>query len=104
MPEKKTKNGQPYKIDGKRFLWSPLDDDDVRGNLPDVMIPMRVKFKLIRSLVGDDIDADGAVKFIDAIAPGQAGALDEMDVNDIMACFTAWQTEYQKLQGASLGE
>lgn len=97
MPEKKTQNGEPYKIDGKTFTWTT--DDGV-----DVSIPLRVKLKVIRSMAERDLDADAMFEILDAIAPGQGELIDDMDVNDFQAMFTTWQREYQALSGASLGE
>jgi hypothetical protein len=104
MPAKTTKADQPYEIDGKTFTWQPLDDDDVRGNLPPVRIPMRVKLKVIRDLAGQDLDAAAMFDIFERLIPDQAEALDEMDLNDFQAMFMAWQKEYEALSGASLGE
>ena len=104
MPSKTTKADQPYSIDGKMFTWQPLDENDERGNLPPVNIPMRVKLKIIRTLAGHELDADGMFDIFERLIPDQAEALDEMDLNDFQDMFSAWQTEYKALSGASLGE
>lgn len=104
MPKKTTKSGQPYHVDGKKFIWQPLDDDDVRGNLPDVTIPLRIKLGVIRPMAERDLGPAAMFDILEKLIPGQASALDEMDLNDFMAMFTAWQTEYEGLSGASLGE
>lgn len=104
MPAKTTKTEQPYSIDGKVFSWLPLDDNDKRGNLPEVKIPMRIKLKVIRRLAGRDLDADAMFDILEALIPDQAEALDEMDLNDFQEMFAAWQAEYQALSGATLGE
>lgn len=97
MPTKKTKQGHPYKVDGKAFTWTTEDESEVT-------IPLRVKMKTLRAMSDVDMDADGMFKMIEAIAPGQSEALDEMDVNDFTNMFGAWQKEYQALSGATLGE
>lgn len=104
MPEKKAKAGAPYEIDGKKFIWHPLDDDDQRGNLAPVVIPLRIKLKVIRGMTDRDLDADAMFEILERLIPNQSEALDEMDLADFQDCFTAWQAEYQKLSGASLGE
>lgn len=105
MPEKTTKKtAQPYRIDGKLFVWQPLDDNDERGNLPEITIPMRIKLKVIRKLVGQDMDVDVMFDILEAVIPNQAEALDEMDISDFETMFTTWQAEYKALSGASLGE
>ena len=103
MPKKKSASGRDYKIDGKRLTWTPTPDED-GDPLPDVVLPLRLKWKLVRSLVGREQDVTVAVEFVSAVAPTQAEVLDEMDINDIMEMFTTWQAEYHSLQGASLGE
>lgn len=105
MPTKKTDTGREYEIDGKRFVWHPLDDDDVAGNLPDVVIPLRVKLKVIRSLAGRDMDAAAMFDILERLIPDQAEALDEMDIaSDFQVMFQTWQSEYTALSGASPGE
>lgn len=104
MPTKTTKTGDAYEVTGKVFIWHPLDDDDERGNLEAVEIPLRIKLKTIRDLAGKDLDASTMFEILERIIPNQADALDEMDLNDFQACFTAWQLEYEKLQGATPGE
>lgn len=92
MPEK----GR-YTIDGKTFTWVTEDGAKVE-------IPMRIKLKVIRGMADMDLNADAMFKILEALIPGQADVLDEMDLNDFQAMFTAWQAEYTKLSGASLGE
>ena len=104
MPTKKTATGREYEVDGKRLVWHPLDDDDEPGNLADVVIPLRLKLKLIYSMAGRDLDAAAMKDILDAVIPNQADALGEMDLNDFQAMFNTWQAEYQALSGASLGE
>lgn len=103
MPTKKTQNAS-YDIDGKVFIWHPLDDDDQRGDLADVKIPMRIKLKVIRDIAGRDLDVAAMFDILERIIPDQADELDEMDLSDFQAMFSAWQAEYQKLSGATLGE
>src|SRR3954468_21035461 len=101
MPDKPvTVNATPtrYSIDGKVFSWT-TEDGEV------VVIPMRIKLKVIRKLAGQDLDnADTMFDVLEQVIPHQATVLDEMDLNDFVAMFAAWQTEYQALSGASLGE
>lgn len=105
MPTKTTAAGREYEIDGKMFVWSPEDDEGNVGNLTPIRIPMRIKLKLIRAMSDLDIeDAGNMFKLLEAIIPGQADALDEMDMNDFIDMFGTWQTEYTTLNGASLGE
>jgi hypothetical protein len=101
MPEKLTTVNEVqvrYHIDGKTFTWTTED-----GNT--ISIPMRIKLKVIRKLAKEELD-NAATMFaiLEQIIPGEADALDEMDVNDFAAMFSAWQEEYQALAGASLGE
>lgn len=99
MPSKKAKTGQQYAIDGKTFVWtSPEADVEIR-------IPMRLKLKTIRAMSGRNLDdLETMFDLLDAVAPGQGEALDELDVNEFQAMFDAWQTEYNALSGATLGE
>lgn len=104
MPTKATKEGSPYKVTGKKFIWQPLDDNDERGNLEAVEIPMRIKLKVVRDLTDRDLNAAAMFEILERLIPEQSDALDEMDLNDFQAMFTAWQEEYQALSGATLGE
>jgi hypothetical protein len=104
MVDKTTDNGQRYSIDGKRMTWYPLDENDEAGNLAPVVLPLRIKFGLVRDLVGQGLDAQGMFDFLNRLIPDQAAALDEMDLNDFQVMFTTWQMEYEALTGASLGE
>lgn len=99
MPTKKTKTGQQYRIDGKRFEWTPEEGGDP------ITIPLRMKLRILRGMAGKDLDDVGTMfDLLDAIAPGQGDALDDLDVNEFQRMFEAWQTEYTSLNGASLGE
>lgn len=86
-----------YTIDGKTFVWTTEDGDTVE-------IPMRIKLKVIRGMADRDLNADAMFDILEALIPGQAEILDEMDLNDFQAMFNAWQKEYEALSGASLGE
>lgn len=98
MPEKKTDSDKRYSIDGRTFTWTTEDGSEVK-------IPMRVKLKVIRQMAGRDLDAEAMFDMLDKIAPGQESVLDEMDiVTDFQPMFEAWQSEYNALTGASLGE
>ena len=104
MPKKQSTRGRPYKVDGKRFIWHPLDDNDEAGNLPDVSIPLRIKLKLIYAMGDGDLTPKNMKDMLDVLIPNQADTLGEMDLHDFEDMFTAWQAEYQLLSGASLGE
>jgi hypothetical protein len=106
MPTKTTPDGRTYEVEGKKFTWHPLDDNDEPGNLPDITIPLRVKLKVARHLpAGDTLDVDSMFAMLESLIPHQADALDEMEiVSDFTPMFQAWQTEYNALSGASLGE
>lgn len=92
MPEKTR-----YKIDGKTFVWTTDEGDEVS-------LPMRIKLKVIRGMADRDLNADAMFEILEALTPGQSEVLDEMDLNDFQDMFTAWQREYELLSGASLGE
>lgn len=100
MPE----NDGRYTVDGKRFVWHGLDDSDERTI--DVTLPLRLKMGLLRqvSALGVDLDAAGMWDVLEAIAPDQSSALDELDLNDFQAMFTEWQRVYADQNGATLGE
>jgi hypothetical protein len=104
MPEKTTKDGRTYRIDGKAVYWPPEDDDGVQGNLPEIRIPLRLKMKTVLSLGGRAMDNTVMNDLLAAVIPDQADALGEMDVNDFQDMFATWQSEYNTLTGASLGE
>jgi hypothetical protein len=99
MPSKKSKTGQQYTIDGKTFVWTSTEAE------VEVKIPMRIKLKTLRAFSGRNLDDfETMFDLLDAVAPGQAEALDEMDLNEFQVMFDAWQTEYNALSGATLGE
>lgn len=86
------------KVASKTFTWETEDGDTVT-------IPLRIKLKVIRSLGSStDLDAETMFSMLDAIIPDQADKLDEMDVNDFTAMFSAWQEAYNNATGAQLGE
>jgi len=104
--EKTAKNGTTYRIEnGKRIIW-PAEVDLEAGEEPfDVSIPLRMKMKVLRPLVGRESDDVGAMfEMLEGIIPDQAALLDEMDLNDFMAMFSTWQAEYELVNGATLGE
>jgi hypothetical protein len=103
MPTKTTPLGVEYEVTGKTFVWHPADDDDERGNLPPVTIPMRIKLRTIRVLSGE-LDAGAMFQVLETLIPDQTEALDEMDMNDFIAMFSTWQDEYTALSGVDLGE
>lgn len=93
-----------YTVEGRRFVWHGLDDDDART--VDVTLPLRLKMGLIRQAAGLGIELDAAGMFtvLEAIAPDQTDAIDEMDLNDFQDMFTTWQKVYEAQNGATLGE
>jgi hypothetical protein len=98
MPEKTTKSGRSYTVDGKQLVWTTEDGTEVA-------IPLRIKLKVLRSMAHEDLENVATMfALIEQIVPGQADTLDEMDVNDFTAMFNAWNDEYAALSGASLGE
>lgn len=103
MPEKTSKDGRRYEIDGRRFTWFPLDEDDKEGD--GFTIPLRIKVSALRGVADQNLDASGMFAFLERILPENAMArVDEMDVNDFQEMFATWQKEYNSLTGASLGE
>jgi hypothetical protein len=103
--KKKTDDGREYEVDGKKFRWFPLDDDDEPRTDSPVTIPLRLKLGVLRSLAGRDLDPAAMFDLLEKIIPDQADALDDMDVVlDLQPMFTTWQSEYNALSGASLGE
>lgn len=104
MPTKTTKNGREYEVTGKKFVWHPLDDNDEAGNLPDVVIPLRIKLRTLRRFSGEELDNAVMFEMLEALIPDQADTLDEMDVNDFQIMFATWQREYNTLAGATPGE
>lgn len=105
MPKKKTDAGREYQVDGRRFTWHPLDDDDQTGTLEDVTIPLRLKVKLIYAMADQDMNNIATMRdLLEAIIPNQSEALGEMDLLDFQEMFNTWQMEYNALSGASLGE
>lgn len=101
MPEK-TKNGKQYKVSGKTFTWHP--DPDEGEELPDVVLPLRMKLKLIREHLDRPLDVGAMNDVLVAVAPQHEDTYGEMDLNDLQAMYVAWQEEYEKLSGATLGE
>jgi hypothetical protein len=97
MPEKTTKDAKRYKVSGKTFTWTTEDGATVS-------IPLRIKLGVIRKMADQDMDAAVMIEIVDTVAPGQGDVLDDMDVNDFTACFSAWQFEYSSLSGATLPE
>lgn len=102
MPTKSTPDdtSKRYEVSGKTFTWTTEDGDKVT-------IPLRIKLGLVRKIAaeqGDDMDATVMFAMLEALVPDQADALDDMDVNDFAHMFRTWQSEYQTLAGASLGE
>lgn len=94
--------GQVYEVDGKKFTWHPDADED--EPLADVVLPLRMKLKLIREFADRPMDADARAELIEKVAPASAETLPEMDLQDFDLMYTTWQQEYENLSGATLGE
>ena len=94
---KKTPQDHRGKVAGKVFTWTTEDGDTID-------IPLRIKVKVLRSMSSKDLDVDGMFAMLEALIPGQAEAIDELDVNDLTNMFTAWQSAYNAQTGATLGE
>lgn len=105
MPQKTTPDGRTYHVDGRMLTW-PADVDTEAGEEPfEIKIPLRMKLKVLKPFIGQSNDDIGAMfEMLNAIIPNQSENLDEMDVADFESMFTAWNTEYTQLNGASLGE
>lgn len=97
MPDKKSTNGTRYTITDKHFTWTTDEGASVT-------LPLRIKLRVIRGIAKQDMDVATMFDMLEAVAPGQGDALDDMDINDFQEMFTAWQAEYTNLSGASLGE
>jgi hypothetical protein len=102
MPAKKAANGQRYTINGRTFTWHP--DAEEGEALADVVLPMRIKLKVIRELADMPLTADTMADILELVAPEHEETYAEMDLNDFQSMFNTWQAEYEKLSGASLGE
>ena len=59
---------------------------------------------LILDLAGKEIDNAVIAEMFARIIPTQMDVVREMDVNDCQDMFMTWQSEYNTLTGASLGE
>ncbi|MGL5910665.1 MAG: hypothetical protein ACRCZP_11730 [Phycicoccus sp.] len=106
MPTKSTPDGRwTYQIDGKRFTWTAtIDDADGAEAEVAVVLPMRLKAKLLRKLATGDDDIEVIFDIIEAVAPQHLATADEMDMTELSVMFATWQREYAALAGASLGE
>lgn len=104
MPEKTTAAGRTYEVDGRKFCWFPLDDDDQPKADP-IRVPLRMKLGVVFDIgAHEDMDVTHMRALIERLAPGQSEALEDMDLLDFQEMFTTWQAEYHLLSGASLGE
>lgn len=104
MPEKTTKQGRKYAIDGRKLVWHPEDDEGEQGNAADILIPLRIKMGLVIDVGTEDFDAKTMVAILDSLIPDRMDDIREMDANDFNDMFLTWQTEYEALSGAKLGE
>lgn len=103
MVTKTSTQGRQYDLDGRRFTWHP-EQFDGEATLPDISIPLRIKMGMILDLAGREMDNAVIAEMFERIIPTQMDVVREMDVNDCQDMFTTWQTEYNSLTGASLGE
>lgn len=106
MPEKKSKNGTPYRIDGKRFVWT-ANAEDPDDDFPafEVTLPLRLRLSVVLDSGADaDMTSEQMMSFIEKLIPKQAADVREMDVNDFQEMFLTWQHEYSTLSGSSVGE
>ncbi|HKY57660.1 MAG TPA: hypothetical protein VJL80_06455 [Aeromicrobium sp.] len=104
MPTKTSNDGRAFDIDGRKLIWHPEGEDGEPGGLPDVTIPLRIKLGLVLDHAEKSFDNEGMAEFLSKLIPDQMETLREMDVNDFQDMFTTWQSEYNMLTGASLGE
>lgn len=106
MVDKTSKQGRTYSIDGRRIIWHPEDDDGAQGNLPDVVIPLRLKMRIVLQFADkDSMDNVTMSEMLRAILPAaHQSTIEDMDVNDFQDMFVTWQDEYNSLTGGSLGE
>lgn len=104
MPEKTSKQGRKYDIDGRKVVWHPEDDDGETGSIPDIRIPLRLKLGLVLDMASKDLDNQSMAEMLEAIIPDQMDVLREMDVNDFQDMFQTWQSEYNAVSGATLPE
>lgn len=105
MPTKTTNAGREYEVDGKKLTWHAEVDTEAGEEPFDVTIPLRLKLKALRPFADQNLnDVTAMFGMLGSVIPGQAEALDEMDVNDFEQMFSTWHEEYALLNGASLGE
>lgn len=104
MPEKTSEQGRKYDVDGRKVIWHPEDDEGEQGNLPDVRLPLRIKMGLVLDAGEMEMDNSGMVRMLELLIPNQIDTIREMDVNDFQDMFVSWQSEYNTLTGASVGE
>ena len=80
MPEKTSKQGRKYEIDGRKVVWHPEDDDGVTGNLPEVRLPLRIKMGLVLDMATEELDNAAMAQMIERLTPGQMDIIREMGV------------------------
>lgn len=106
MVDKISTQGRSYAIDGRRVVWHPEDDEGTQGNLPDIVIPLRLKMRTVLQFAEhDSLDNVNMAEMLKAILPAaHQGSIEDMDVNDFQDMFSTWQAEYNSVTGGSLGE
>lgn len=98
MPPKSKIDSQG-RVDGKNFVWTTEDGDEVR-------VPLRVKMKVLRAVAQEDLDRPDVMMdmLTQIVGDDQSDVMDEMDVNDFVRMFSGWNTAYNAQNGATLGE
>ena len=106
MVAKKSPTGREYDIENGRYLVWHADVWEDEGEEPfDVRLPLRMKAGVLFELgVETEVNIDAMRVILEAIAPNAREQFSNMDLNDFQECFTAWQFEYELLNGATLGE
>lgn len=94
-------SGRTYKVDAKHFTWTT---DDRFDEPFEVVLPLRIKLGIVRSMNDRIEDADAMAELLGKVVPEQAERFDDMDTNDFAAMYTTWKAEYELLSGSSLGE
>lgn len=94
-----------YQVTGKYLVWTPEQWDD-EDPIPDLKIPLRLTpqvFRKVQYLSSDN--PEDALEILGLIAPKYAQVLEnQIDFNEQARLIEAYFTEYQALQGVSLGE
>ena len=95
-------NGREYRIDGNNLIYSP-EQWPGEPELPDVVLPLRIKNKQMGKL-NFDPDSTNQLAVLNELFPAQADVLGELDVFEVGSLFEAWGNEFAARSGVSLGE